>query len=291
MSSENLDVRPLVIGADGLVGTAVAERLEQRFPHTVSSTRTELDITDRWRVAAEIERLRPTAVINCAAESDLDTCEEDPERASRLNAQAPAHLSITCHNAGARLIHLSTDYVFDGSQQREYDEADPPAPLSVYGRTKLEGEQAVLSNLVDAIVLRVSFVFGPGRPTFIDKITRRLLLESGPVPAVDSWVTRPTASFEIAAGIEQLLLSDATGVWHLANPPAVSRFSFARGVAELLGCDPERVVRVDESELNLRATRPPRSALSTKRFEARFGATIRPWQDWASEYLELRGRP
>jgi dTDP-4-dehydrorhamnose reductase len=106
MTSENLDVRPLVIGADGLVGSAVAERLEQGFPFTVSSTRTELDITDRWRVAAEIERLRPTVVINCAAESDLDTCEAEPERAERLNARAPGHLSQRWRPVGAAVHRL-----------------------------------------------------------------------------------------------------------------------------------------------------------------------------------------
>jgi dTDP-4-dehydrorhamnose reductase len=188
------------------------------------------------------------------------------------------------------LVQLSTDYVFDGSLEREYDEADTPAPLSVYGRTKLEGEQAVLETLVDAIVLRVSFVFGPGRTTFIDKIAGRLLAGEGPVPAVDGWVTRPTASLEIAAGVEQLLLSDVTGVWHLANPPAVSRWGFARGVAEILGVDPARVVPIEESELELKARRPARSALSTRRFEARFGGSLRPWTDWAREYLELRPR-
>jgi dTDP-4-dehydrorhamnose reductase len=288
MSEENLDVRPLVIGADGLVGRAVSERLETRFPHTISSTKTELDITDRWRVEAEIERLRPTVVINCAAESDLDKCEEEPERAERINARAPAHLAGACRNADVRLVHVSTDYVFDGSQDREYDEADPPAPLSVYAETKLAGEEAVLEALVDVIVLRVSFVFGPGRRTFIDKIADKLLKEEGRVPVVDSWVTRPTSSLEIAAGIEQMLLSDVTGVWHLANPPAVSRWGFARQIAELLGADPERVVPIDESELDLRARRPPFSALSTKRFEARFGGELRPWTDWARDYLALR---
>lgn len=288
MTEENLDVRPLVIGADGLVGRAVADRLEDRFPHTISATKAEFDITDRWRMEAELERLEPTVAINCAAESNVDACEENPERAEKLNARAPEHLARACRNAGLRLVQLSTDYVFDGALDREYDESDPPAPLSAYGRTKLEGEQAVLETLVEAIVLRVSFVFGPGRRTFIDKIADQLLQSREPVRVVDSWVTRPTSSLAIAGGIEQLLLSEETGVWHLASPPAVSRYQFARQVAEILGDDPDRVVPIDESELRLAGRRPPRSPLSTQRFEARFAGPLRPWTEWAREHLAFR---
>ncbi|MDQ7087367.1 MAG: NAD(P)-dependent oxidoreductase [Acidobacteriota bacterium] len=178
---ENLKIRPLIIGAGGLVGRTLVSRLEPRFPHTVSATRAEIDICDRWGMAAEIARLRPTVVLNCAAMSNVDACEEDPEAADRVNAEGPAHLAEICRREGIRLIHFSTDYVFDGEKQGEYDEADAPGPVNHYGWSKLRGEQAVLETLVEAVVLRVSFVFGSGRPTFLDKIADQLRQGDGAV--------------------------------------------------------------------------------------------------------------
>lgn len=285
MNEPNLQVRPLVVGASGLVGRRLTERLEARYPHTVSATRTELDITDRWRTEAEIERLQPTVVINCAATADVDGCERDPEQAMRVNAAGPANLAEACQNAGIRLIHLSTDYVFDGRKLGEYDEADAPNPLSVYARSKLAGEEAVLETLVDAVVLRVSFVFGPGRVTFIDKLAVAAVNHREAIPCVDGWITKPTYSDDLVRAIDEFLTADVTGVWHFACGPAVSRYEFARETLRLLGEDPARVTPVAPESLNLPAARPPRSPLSTRRFTQRFGRTPRPWNEWARIYL------
>lgn len=285
---QNLSIRPLIVGAGGLVGRTLTTHLEQRYPHTVSACRAEIDICDRWSTEAEIERLEPNVVINCAAMSNVDACEEDPEQARRINGEGPAHLAAICRRAGIRLIHFSTDYVFDGAKQEEYDEADPVQPVNEYGWSKLRGEQAVLETLAEAVVLRVSFVFGGGRPTFIDKIAGQLL-EGGaePIPVFDGWVSRPTYTREIAKAVELLLESGETGLWHVANPPAGSRYDFARRVAEILGRGGERLVSVDPSTVDLPARRPPRSPLSTRRFEARFGAVLRNWTECAGEYLLL----
>jgi len=283
--TERLDVRPLVVGSGGLVGGAVAALCEERYPHTVAATRAELDVTDRWRLEAEIERLRPTVVVNCAAIADLEACEEDPDLARRVNAEGPAHLARACRNAGVRLVHLSTDYVFDGSRDGEYAEEDPPAPLGVYGRTKLLGEMAVLEELVDAVVLRVSFVHGPGRPTFLDRVAADLRA-GRTVRAVDGWRTRPTFNTEIARAVDRLLDSDVTGVLHFANRPAVTRLQFAREIARIVGADPGLVVPVDPSGLGLRAPRPASSVLSTARWERLAGEPPADWRLLARRYLE-----
>lgn len=281
--------RPLVVGAGGLVGRLLTDRLEETYPETISATRTELDITDRWRTEGEIERLRPTVVVNCAAMADVDACERDPDAARAINADGPRFLAHACRNAGVRLVHLSTDYVFDGSKGAEYDEADAPSPLSVYGETKLEGELAVLEALVECVVLRVSFVFGPGRATFLDKIVAQARAGRGEIPVLDSWVNKPTHVHEVVSGVEKILEApDVTGVWHLANGPAVSRLAFAREVLRMIGDDPSRAVPLDPSKLVLHARRPAASALSTRRYEARFGP-LRPWTDWAREYLRGAG--
>lgn len=280
--------RPLVIGASGLVGSSLTEYLERRCPHTMSATRAELDVTDRWRLEAEIERLEPTVVINTAAVSDVDLCEREPELARLVNVEGPRSLAAACRSAGVRLVHLSTDYVFGGESSREYDEADPPDPVNEYGRSKLLGEMAVLETLVEAVVLRVSFVFGPGRRTFLDKILERAADGSGPIPVVDGWVSRPTSTAQICAGVELVLGSEVTGVWHLACPPAVSRAAFAREVLTLAGEDPDRVAPHPASDLELEARRPEFSALSTARFERRFGSVIRTWSQHVGEYLTVR---
>lgn len=290
MRSEELpEVRPLVIGATGLVGGLLSARLEEFFPHTISAGRVEMDITDRFRLEAELERVEPTVVINTAAMSDVDACERDPEKALQVNADGPRFLAEACRNAGLRLVHLSTDYVFGGGRAVEYGESDPPDPVNHYGRSKLLGEMGVLETLPDAVVLRVSFIFGPGRPNFIDKLAAAARSSPGPVPVVAGWVNKPTASPDLVEAIVALMTSRETGVWHFANGPAVSRYDFARRVFQLLGEDTARVVPQIPESLNLEAARPACSALSTRRFETRFGLPSRTWEEAAAEYLAGRG--
>lgn len=282
-------VRPLVVGAGGLIGRNLAEHLEQRFPETVSATRAEIDITDRWGLEGEIERLRPTVVINCAGMADLDAAEKDPERALLINAEGPRNLAQACRNSGTRLIHLSTDYVFDGTKGAEYSESDPPSPINQYGYSKLLGELAVLESAVDVVVVRVSFVFGPGRITFLDRVVERAKKEKGSVPALNGWVNKPTWTGDIAAGIEKLLSSSFTGVLHLANGPAVTRLEFTRQVLALIGGDPARAVALDEKTLQLAARRPAATPLATRLFAREFGA-LPPWTERAREYLSNIGK-
>lgn len=285
-TAPGLVLRPMIIGADGLVGSALVARLEARFPHTVSASRTELDIADRWATELDIERLDPTIVINCAAISNVDDAERNPERAAEVNANGAANLAAICRNGGRRLVHLSTDYVFDGTLAAEYLEEDAPGPVNAYGRTKLDGESAVLETLADAIVLRISFVFGPGRETFFDRIVREARAGRGEIRAIDGWVTKPTYNRDLAEAIEAILLDPhASGLFHFANDGAVSRFEFAREVVRLAGEDPARVVPIAPESLDLPAVRPPATPLSTRRFAARFGWAPRPWVEAAREYL------
>ncbi|RMG42959.1 MAG: dTDP-4-dehydrorhamnose reductase [Acidobacteria bacterium] len=280
-------LRPLILGAGGLVGSALGEYFERRYPDTVSATRVELDITDRWRLEAELERLQPNVVINAAALADVDRCEADPLAARRINEEGPANLAAACAGARCKVVHISTDYVFDGNARREYDEADPPNPINVYGVTKLRGEMAVLERLPDALVVRTSFVFGPGRPTFADRILEALR-RGERVRAVPQWINKPTHTGEIAAGVERLLLAGETGLWHVASSPAVDKLTFARKVAELAGFDPGSIEAVPPEALGLRAPRPLRTPLSTARYEARFGPVLGGWEAALAAHLAAR---
>lgn len=283
-----LSVRPLVLGADGFVGRRLTDHLEERYPHTVSATRTEIDITDRWRLEAEIERLRPTLIVNAAAVGNVDRCEREPDLARRVNAEAPAHLANACRNSGVRLLHISTDYVFGAHPPvgDEFDEAESPAPINEYGRSKAAGEEGVLETLADAVVLRVSFVFGDGRPTFADAVAEKARGGDAAVPAVDGWVNKPTAVDDLVEGIATVATSSETGVWHYAGGGrGVSRLEFARVILELLGEDPARATAIDAASLELAAPRPAATPLSTRRWAARFGGEPRAWIDGLREYL------
>jgi dTDP-4-dehydrorhamnose reductase len=283
-------VRPMVVGADGLLGGHLARRLERRYPATSSTTRVELDLTDPFLVAAELERLAPTVVVNCAAWSDVDGCEREPERAMAINRDGPAGLARACAALGARLIQISTDYVFDGEKEGEYLEEDPTGALNAYGRSKEAGERAVLEAAPDSLVLRVSFLFGPGRPTWVDRIARAAAPEAEPVRAVDGWAVKPTYVVDLGEAIEGLLFAEARGPLHYAGGPSLTRYEFARQVMAAAGGEPGRVEKVAVEELSLPAARPRQSALSTERYAALAGVAPRPWTEGLAEYLRGGGR-
>ena len=282
-------VRPLVTGSSGLLGRVVAERLEHRWRDTVSANREFLDLEDFWRLRAELERLEPTVVVNCAGYTDVDGCERHPDRAFRENRDAAVHLARACRAIGARLIHVSTDYVFDGRSEEPYREDDPAAPLQVYGESKLEGEREALREHPDTLAVRTSFLFGPGRSTFLD----RALVSAGagqPVRAVLDWVNAPTYTLDLARAIEGLISTGARGIVHVSNAGACSKFEFAREVLRLAGFDPALVEPVRRADLSLPAVRPERTVLGLDRFTTLSGAPPRPWQRAVESYLHATGQ-
>ena len=283
-------IRPLVTGSAGLLGRVVARRLEERFPATVSATREFLDLEDFWRLRAELERIDPSVVVNCAGYSDVDGCERNPDRAFRENRDAAVHLARACRAIGARLIHISTDYVFDGRSEGPYREDDACLPLQVYGESKWEGEQEAMREHPDTLLIRTSFLFGPGRNTFIDRA-----LDSAragkPVRAVLDWVNAPTYTVDLAAAIETLLQAGARGVMHYSNLGGCSKFEFAREVLRQAGFDPNLVEPVRRDDLPLPAARPERTVLDLGRFTELTGAAPRPWPRAVEEYLRNGALP
>jgi dTDP-4-dehydrorhamnose reductase len=213
--------KPLIIGSEGLLGRALARRLEETHPETISATRAFLDITDYFGLCSEFERLEPTVVINTAAFSDVDGCELDPIRALQLNKIGAHNLARACKTIGARFIHISTDYVFDGTKTTPYVEEDPTSPVQVYGASKLDGETAILAELPGALIVRTSFLFGPGRPTFVDRAIERAR-KNDLVRAVLDWVNSPTYTVDLAEMMVALIARDVSGVLHASNAGACS---------------------------------------------------------------------
>jgi dTDP-4-dehydrorhamnose reductase len=285
--------RPIVItGAGGLVGRVLTAMVREARRPVTALTSSDFDITDPAAVARRINA--GDVVVNCAAYTAVDAAEADPARAQAVNADGPAHLARVCAAAGATLIHLSTDYVFSGDfgseTRRPYETDDPTEPLSVYGRTKLAGERAVLTRGGDAYVVRTAWVFeGTSGGDFVATMRRRAAEgpTGGPIEVVADQIGSPTSARDLAGA----LLEIADGrvgqrLLHAANAGPASRFDLARAVFELMGADPGRLQPVSGDRHPRPAPRPAWSALGSHR-SAEAGLTpLRPWAEALASALD-----
>ena len=251
------------------------------------------DLLDARRTAEVIRACRPDVVIHAQALSDVDRCEREPMLADALNVTAIRHVLRALDGAGALVVYISTDYVFDGTKGAPYDERDEPRPISVYGRSKLEGERTALAA-PRSIVVRTSTLFGSGRMNFCDHIVGQLTAGE-PVEAFADQVTSPTYSDDLAGGIAQLsaALRDAWNVegprvFHLANAGGCSRVEFAMRVAELLGLPRTLIRGIPMAQQRRPALRPPYSALTSVYVEQMIGRMLRPWDEALAAYLRQR---
>jgi dTDP-4-dehydrorhamnose reductase len=279
------DGRPMILGAGGLLGRTLARRLEEVYPDTISATRAEIDITDPSRVGLEVERLRPTVVINCAAWTDVDGCSRDPAAAFAANAEGAGNVARAAAAYGCRIVHLSTDFVFDGAAGRAYLETDPPAPLQEYGRTKWEGEKQVAAGAADHLIVRTAWVYGPSPATFVEKIRRRAEA-GGSLSVVSDQHGSPTFVEDLAEAILRLLGTAHRGIVHVANAGQCSRLELAAAILEEL--DLSKRVRLQSATTVPRpevAPRPAFAALDTSLFAHLAGVPMRPWREALRDYL------
>lgn len=245
-------MRVLITGAGGQVGRELVELFGNSDHHEVHAfDRSGLDIGDRESVLAAVTSLRPEVIINPAAWTAVDACEADPDRAYRDNALAVRHLADGARRVGARIVHLSTDYVFDGAKTSPYLEWDTPSPASVYGRSKLAGEQELGP---DDTVVRTSWVCGFHGGNMVKTILR-LAGEHDTLSFVDDQRGHPTFAADLARMVQRLVVDRRPGTFHVTNQGAVSWFEFAREVLRAAGLDPERVSPVATVDLQ-----PPRPA-------------------------------
>jgi len=276
-------MRVLVLGASGIVGRAVLSEALERGWQAHAAPRSEVDITDRERVAESIAATRPELVFNCAAFTRVDDCERDQDACLAVNGAAVGIVADEAARQGARLLHISSDYVFDGRSAVAYDEAAPTAPLSAYGRSKLEGERCALARS-GALVVRTSAVFGTGGANFVDSIARRLRRGEAPLRVVDDQVTAPTYAPFLARALADLGESGAGGIWHYRNREPVSWFALACAVAGELGGTSE-VLPVPSFEVPRPAQRPARSVLAVEKFETTFGRRVEQWAEGLRRHL------
>ena len=258
-------MRICVTGSNGQVGTEVVELASAAGHEVVALGST--DVADPALMGEAIGSARPDAVIHCAAYTDVDGCEGDPERAHRVNTEGVRVVAEAAERSGpgARVVAVSTDYVFDGTKAGPYVESDPTHPLGVYGRTKLGGEQAL--DLGRHAVARTSWVCGRvGRN--VARTVLRLADEGTAMKFVDDQRGHPTIARDLAGALIRLAEDRAVGVWHVTNRGAVSWFEFAREVVRVGGGDPEIVTAITTAELDppRPARRPANSVLDSERY-------------------------
>lgn len=244
-------MRVLITGAAGQVGRELTEVLARH--DTTACTRGDLDIGDRDAVLAMVHTVRPDVVINAAAYTAVDAAETDVDAAWRINAMGPRHLSEATSGTGAHLVHLSTDYVFDGTKDSPYVEWDPTCPTSMYGRTKLGGEHEVL-RAPNTTVVRTSWVCGRYGSNMVKTILR-VAATNNTLRFVDDQVGHPTFADDLAAMVGRLATERRPGLFHVTNTGAVSWFGFAQAVLDAAGLDPTRVEPITTADLD-----PPRPA-------------------------------
>ena len=289
-------MRVLVAGAAGMLGLDVLRAGERAGHELIGLARPELDITNEASVTAAIERARPEAIVNCAAWTDVDGAESSPEAARAVNADGAGNLARAAAAAGARLLHVSTDYVFDGEaplgrdgRPRPYLEADPTAPRSAYGRTKLEGERQVLACARQGgageahTVARSSWLFGTGGRNFAETMLT-LAAERGRVAVVTDQVGCPTWTGHLAPALLGLLERDVRGLVHLAGAGSVSWHGFAAEIFRQAEVD----CPVDPATSAEMARPAPRPAWSTLESERGDVLPLPPWQDGLAGFLAAR---
>ena len=283
----------LVLGGTGKLGFAVRAVLASRGRAFVAPDRSAIDIAATASVLAKIEPLRPAAILNLAAFTNVAAAElpENAEAAIALNVELPAVLARACARWSIPFVHISTDYVFDGARTTPYPEDDPVRPLQVYGATKLDGERAALARNPDALILRVSTLYGPGRPqqaAYVDAILRqaRAIADVGGnvLEVVETPISSPTYAPDVAPVLVDLLDRGATGVLHTVNDGAASRLELATATVELAGLG-DRVTVRSKPEPQGGLQRPAYSVLSTSKLLRVLGRKLPPWRDGLRRYL------
>jgi dTDP-4-dehydrorhamnose reductase len=283
-------LRALVVGADGQLGRELVAQLGEELAW--SGGRAELDVTNDNAVTTVIERVRPDVVFNAAAYNKVDGAEIEPGRALEVNALAARGLALASRAVGARLVHFSSDYVFDGKARRPYREEDCPRPLGCYGISKLTGDHLVAVAGEEHLTVRTSGVFGAGGSrqkggSFVDRILAQAR-EGRPLRVVADQTFAPTAARDLAAAAIALARAGTRGLVHVTNEGACTWHQLAEAALAVSGIDAP-LEPISAEQLGLPARRPPFSVLDTSRYRDLGLPPLRSWRDALAEHLRDSG--
>jgi dTDP-4-dehydrorhamnose reductase len=282
----------LVIGAKGMLGRDLMGILRSSFSNeeVIGWDIEEMDIQKESESVTRIEKLRPEIVIHIAAYTDVDGCELDQERAFAVNAEGTKHVALAASKCRAKMVYLSTDYVFDGDKREPYLESDSPHPLNVYGHSKLRGEQYVQELVKDFLIIRTEWLYGPFGKNFVSSILQQAR-EKRMLSIVNDQVGSPTYTADLANAISGLIQFDARGIFHVANSDFCTWYTFGQAILKLSGVNRVRVNAISSRELGRPAARPSYSVLNCQKLKKETGLTMRPWFEALKEYLSTIRQP
>ncbi len=262
-------IKTLIFGAGGMLGVELCDV----FPDAIKLAHSDVDIRDREKVIESIETNKPDVVINAAAYTAVDDCEDKQDHAFEVNGMAPGYIAEGCSNTGAKLVHFSTDYIFDGSR-KEYVESDIPNPINIYGKSKLMGERNIITNLKDHRIIRTSWLFGLHGKNFVDTMIR-LSDQMDTVRVVNDQFGKPTYAVDLARKTIEIIDLPA-GIYHITNDGVCSWYEFASAIIDnAVPCKSEEFIR--------KARRPTYSVLVNTKT-----TPMRHWKEALAEYLKLR---
>jgi dTDP-4-dehydrorhamnose reductase len=270
----------LITGGSGQLGIAVSQELGERGILFIAWGSEDLDITQGPTVRDFVSQLSPTVIVNCAAWTDVDGAESNEPQASRVNSDGAENIALAAKQCGAKLMHVSTDYVFSGESKTPWQVDDRINPQSAYGRTKAAGETRVLENYpANSSIVRTAWLYSPRGKNFAKTMTRLAIKGDGEVRVVNDQMGQPTSAIDLAKQLVELGLSSSpAGVYHGTNSGEATWFEFAQEIFKLVGADTNRVVSVSSSEYSRPAKRPSYSVLSHESWTKTCVKAMRDWR-------------
>ena len=281
----------LVTGGKGQLGQSLREIIRQRNVEAEFIDIEELDLTDKTSLESYFQNQKPDILINCAAYTAVDRAEGEPEKAEAINVKAVENLAIAARKNNFKIIHISTDYVFDGEKKDGYVESDIPNPQTVYGLTKLKGEEKLKEILRDAIIVRTAWLYSNyGRNFFLTMRAKALKEER--VNVVGDQTGSPTNADDLASTILNIILSGKweAGTYHYSNGGKTTWYEFTREIYRLSGANPDLVSMISSMEYKSAARRPANSLLDKTKIIETFGIEIPYWKDSRRKIIEKRGQ-
>ncbi|MCP4751125.1 MAG: dTDP-4-dehydrorhamnose reductase [Proteobacteria bacterium] len=273
----------LVLGSAGQLGSDFQRALVRKGLDFSAPDESDCSVTDFEQIGEAIKSIKPAVVVNCAAYNAVDEAEDEPEPAYLINGRAVENLAVLCREANAFLVHYSSDYVFDGGKQDFYREEDTPNPINVYGKSKLSGERAVMANMSDFLIFRLSWVIGNGEQNFLFKLSN--WAERNRILRISSdEVSVPTFTEDVINVTLWSMDRGLRGLYHLTNGGYASRYELARHYVERKGLN-NVVVPVALSSFETRAKRPMFSVMSNRRISEELGVVIPTWQDALDRFI------
>lgn len=276
----------LVIGARGMLGRDLVGVLHSSFPddEVVGWDIEEIDIQKEEESVFKIEKLRPNIVIHAAAYTDVDGCEWNEEKAYAVNAEGTKYVALAASRCRAKLIYLSTDYVFGGNKREPYVESDLPHPLNVYGRSKWQGEQYVQELVKNGLIIRTQWLYGRYGKNFVASILQQAR-EKKALSIVNDQIGSPTYTVDLAKAISVLIQFNAQGIFHVANSDRCTWFTFGQAILNLFGMNEVKVIPISSGALDRPAVRPSYSVFNCQKLKEKTGLTLRPWSEALKDYL------